>query len=429
MVDEGQSGQAPDLPARRPRARQLRAGAGSIGPRLTGPIPPPDPRRGLSTWRRGRSDPSEFFSVDELDRSRRYQQPLVRLRVARSVLGLAVAAVFVFGGVGQRVVDAVGGGWVVALVAMVLALEVASLVYQPALDWWVDMVHDHRWGVSTQTGRGFATDQLKSVLLTSVLEIVVLVPLYALVRSTTWWWLWGWALTVLFSVGLGFVFPIVIAPIFNRFTPLADDALAARIQEIASAAGVSIGGAWVADESRRSTRDNAYVAGLGATRRVVLYDTILEHPTEVVAQVVAHEIGHWRLHHLRRQIPLAAALALVVFLGLWALSRWTWLFDQAGATGVGDPVALPIVLVGLQVGFAVTGLVSSWVSRAFERQADLEALELLGEPDVMLDMQRRLHVKNLAELEPGRLRYLQLSHPPAAERMAFTRAWAATAVG
>ena len=254
-----------------------------------------------------------------------------------------------------------------------------------------------------------------------------------IIRATDWWWLWGWLVLVVFSVLLGFLFPVVIAPIFNKFTPLDDDDLTGRIQAIATKAEAPISGAFVADESKRSRRDNAYVAGLGATRRVVLFDTLLEHPPEIVEQVVAHEIGHWRLHHLRRQIPLAAALAFLVFLGLRVLSGWDWLFDQAGVTAVGDtpalghPTALPILLVGFQLGFLVTGLVSAWVSRAFERQADLDALDLLRRPQVMFDMQRRLHTKNLADLDPSWIRRVQATHPPAAERMAFTEAWAAAA--
>src|SRR5690606_7763534 len=133
-------------------------------------------------------------------------------------------------------------------------------------------------------------------------------------------------------------------------------------------AGVTIGEILVADESKRSTRDNAYVAGLGSTRRVVLYDTLLEHRGEEVEQVVAHEIGHWRLGHLRKQIPLVAALTFLVFLGLRALADWTWLFEQADVDGIGDPTGLPILLLAVQVGFVVTGLVTAFVSRAFERQ-------------------------------------------------------------
>lgn len=314
----------------------------------------------------------------------------------------------------------------IQLAVMVLALELVALVYNVPLDWWVDLVHDKEWGLSTQTPSGFASDQTKNFLLGLVVNVALLVPLYWLIRSTDLWWLWGWLLVVVFSVVLGFLFPVVIAPIFNKFTPLDDPDLLGRIQRIADRAGVDIEGAYVADESKRSTRDNAYVAGLGATRRVVLYDTILEHPPEVVEQVVAHEVGHWRLHHLRRQIPISAALLLVVFAGLWLLGQWNALFETFGVDGLGDPASLPILLLAVQIGFGVVAVATSWVSRAFERQADVQALELLGDPDAMAEMQRRLHTKNLADLDPSWLKYMQASHPPAAERLALTQAWTST---
>jgi STE24 endopeptidase len=335
---------------------------------------------------------------------------------------------FIFTKAGPRLVDHLGvTGWALQLIVIALALQVLSLVYEIPLDAWLDLSYDRRWGMSTQKAGTFAVDQVKSFVLGAVLNAVLLVPLYAIVRATDLWWIYGWLVVVVFSVGLGFLFPVVIAPIFNKFTPLADEELSGRIATVASTAGVDVSGAYVADESRRSRRDNAYVAGLGRTRRVVLFDTLLEHPVEIVEQVVAHEIGHWRLHHLRRQVPLAAAMAFVVFLGLRAASEWTWLLEHAGvdpARGFGDPASLPVVLLVAQAGFVLTGLVSSWVSRAFERQADLQALELLDQPDQLIDMHRRLHVKNLADLDPGPLRRIQATHPPAAERMAFTDAWA-----
>jgi STE24 endopeptidase len=193
-------------------------------------------------------------------------------------------------------------------------------------------------------------------------------------------------------------------------------------------------GAFVADESRRSTRDNAYVAGLGATRRIVLFDTLLEHPVDTVEQVVAHELGHWRRHHLRKQVAVAAAAIAVAFAALWLVSEWTWLLDAAGldaeragvtdgtGTLLGDPAALPLLTLVTGAGFAVAGLLTAFVSRAFEREADLEAVELLARPDLLADMHRRIHVKNLADLDPTPFRYLVLTHPPAAERIALARA-------
>ncbi len=146
----------------------------------------------------------------------------------------------------------------------------------------------------------------------------------------------------------------------------------------------------------------------------------------MVAQVVAHEVGHWRLGHLRRQIPLVALLSLVLMLGLRLLAEWDGLWSAIDVDGLGDPTSLPVLLLAVQLGFGVMGLGASYVSRAFERQADLQALELLGEPDLMLDMLRRLHVKNLADLDPNVWRRMQASHPPAAERMALVRAWQAS---
>lgn len=350
-----------------------------------------------------------------MDRSRRYQRPLTRLRIIRTALGVALALGFVLGELGERLIDALDvNGWVAQLAVVLLALQLAALVYDVPLDWWVDLVHDKRWDLSTQTPARFVTDQLKSFVLTTVIGLVVLIPLWALIRSTDLWWVWGWLLTIAFSIGLGFVYPIVIAPIFNRFTPIEPGEISQRIDAVAAKAGVNITGTYVVDASLRSRRDNAYVAGLGKTRRVVLFDTLLEHPPDVVEQVVAHEIGHWRLHHLRRQVPLAAALALAVFVALALVGQWA---DLA------DPASLPLVALVAQGGFALTGVVGAYVSRAFERQADREALVVLGRPDRLIDMHRRIHVKNLADLDPSRIQRLTRSHPPAAERMAFARRW------
>lgn len=380
-----------------------------------------------SVWRRVRADPADWFTASELDRARRYQRPLTGLRILRGALGVGLLVVFAGAQLGPGLLGALGwdtSSWVVQLVVLIVALELLALGYDLPLDAWVDLRHDRRWGLSTQTARGLAADEAKSFVLSLVVTPALLVPLYWLVRSTELWWLWGWLLVVGFGVGLGFVFPVVVAPLFNRFEPLRDEELEDRLREVARRAGVEVAGIEVADESRRSTRDNAYVAGLGPTRRVVVFDTLLEHPPEIVEQVVAHELGHWRRHHLRRQIPMVAAVTFVVFLGLRALAGWDGIFAWAGAEGIGDPLGLPVVLLGVQVGFGVVGLVLAAVSRAFEREADLEALEILGAPERMTEMHRALHVKNLADLDPGLPTRLRATHPPAAERLEITRRWA-----
>jgi len=385
-------------------------------------------RRGRpSIWRATRADALDWFPEREVARARAYQRPLRRARALRAALSAAVVVGFLAFGISTGLDDSLDGtSWPLQLLVVLVALELALAVVDVPIDVWVDFGHDRRWDLSTQTPPTFVGDQLKSFVLSTVMGLAVLVPLYALVRTTTWWWLLGWLLVTALGVVFGFLFPVVIAPLFNHFEPLGDVALAERLRQVAELAEVPIAGVLVADESKRSRRDNAYVSGLGATRRVVLYDTILEHPPELVEQVVAHELGHWRRHHLRQQIPLLAVTTLVVFVVLRLLAGWDGLFSWLGIDGLGDPASLPLLVLGAQAGAVLVGLVTSWVARAHEREADLEALDLLGRPDRMAEMLRRLHVKNLADLDPGRLERWRASHPPAAERLALVDRWVAS---
>lgn len=380
--------------------------------------------RGPSVWRPTPADPAELFDPADLERARAYQRPLRRLRAGRLVGGLAVTVAFVVAEVGPRLVDGLGlDGRIAQLLVVFVALELARLAVDVPLDAWVDLRHDRRWGLSTQTGPGLAADEVKSTLLSLVIGGLLLVPVYALVRATSWWWLWAWVLLMVVAVAVGALFPVVIAPLFNRFEPLADGDLLDRVRLVADRAGVEVARVEVADESRRSRRDNAYVAGLGPTRRLVLYDTLLDTPPELVEQAVAHELGHVRRHHLRRQLQVLAPVSFAVLAALGALSRWNGLFEAFGLAGPGDPAGLPLAVLAVEAAGAAVAPVTAWVSRALEREADLEALSLLGRPDLVEAMLRRLHVNNLADLDPGRLARRNAGHPSAAERIAFARSW------
>lgn len=320
--------------------------------------------------------------------------------------------------------DAGARGWVTQLLLVMVVLDACTLLYDPVIDGWLDLVHDRRWGLSTQTGDGFVVDLGKGFVLGLAANAALIIPLYAVMRATSWWWLWGWLVVVAGSAVFGLLLPVVIGPVFNHFTPLPSGALADRVHQVVEASGVPVRSVVVADQSRRSTRENAYVAGLGRTRRLVLYDTLLDRPPEQVAQVVAHELGHWRRHHLAVQLVILALCTLAVFGLLWGAASWQWLLHRAGVSTLGEPASLPVVLVAAGVGFTLTGLVNSAVSRALERRADLDALELLGAPDAHLAMLRSLYVRNLSDLAPGRWRRLFMTHPPVAERMALASEWA-----
>ncbi len=376
-------------------------------------------------WRATPADPDELFGADELDRSRRYRRPLTRLRIGHAVLGVVVAVGIVAAELGPHVVAAFGDAhWVVQLVGVLVALEVVRLVVDLPFTAWTLLGHDRRWGLSTQTTAGLVADEVKGLLVSLVFGLVVLVPTYALARTTAWWWLWAWGVLALAVVVGGLVVPVVVAPLFSRFVELDDPDLLGRVEHVAGLADVAIGRVEVADESRRSRRDNAYVAGFGPTRRVVLFDTLLESPPELVEQVVAHELGHVRRHHVVVQVALVSVLLFVVMAVMGAVAAWTSLFDRFGVSGFADPAGLPLAVLVVEGLALVAGPVLAWTSRVHERTADQEALELLGRPDLVEDMLRRLHLHNLADLAPGRWSRLRATHPPVAERIAFARRWA-----
>jgi STE24 endopeptidase len=381
-------------------------------------------RARLSHWRRVPADAAAWFDADEIARGRAYNRPIERVQRVRTAISAVAAIVFVVAEAGPRLVRSLDvHGWVFQAAVVIVAFVGIEFVIGPWFDAWRELVHDRKWELSTQTVGGFVADEIKGALVALVTTLVLLIPLWAIVRATTLWWLWGWLLFSAFTVALGMLYPVLIAPLFNKFTPLEEGPLRTRIFDVARRCELDVDEVLVADASRRSLAGNAYVAGLGSTRRVVLFDTILEWPSEVVVQVVAHELGHWRHAHLRRKIPIVIAIQFVLFVGVWALLRWNWLLDLGGVTSVRDPAAIPLFASLFPAGFIAANLVTSWLSRADERQADIYALDVLEGPDAFSDVFRRLAERNKADVDPSTWKRLAASHPPIPERLAMARRW------
>ncbi|HSP01941.1 MAG TPA: M48 family metalloprotease, partial [Acidimicrobiales bacterium] len=257
-----------------------------------------------------------------------------------------------------------------------------------------------------------------------VLSALLLVPIFWAIRTFDTWWLVGGLLFLGIALFLNFVYPVLIMPRFNKFTPMEPGPLRTRIEEIAVLADTSIEGVYTMDGSKRSRRGNAFVAGFGPTKRVVVYDTMMEFPLEQIAQVVAHEIGHYRLNHIPKTFPLAGLQMLITLAFVQYVIGSDTVLGWAGVDDLGDPGAAPLFLLGLGLPMAALGLVSSWVSRRNEREADLEALELLGDPTSFVAMWPSFVALNKADLEPGWWDKLNASHPGVAERMQFGLDWA-----
>jgi STE24 endopeptidase len=228
------------------------------------------------------------------------------------------------------------------------------------------------------------------------------------------WWAPGAGLVVGFGAAVTWLGPVVLDPIFNRFTPLPEGTTRADVLDLAGRAGVDVGEVFEVDASRRTTGANAYVNGLGATKRVVLFDTLLRDFTrDEVRLVVAHELGHVR----HRDVPrFLAFLAVAAPAGMLAVARVAGRLQRGGDPA--GPEALPAVaLAALLVGLPVSA-VANQLSRRIEARTDAFALELTGTPEPFIDFERRIVVKNVAEPAPPRWAQLVFgSHPTALERI------------
>jgi len=232
-----------------------------------------------------------------------------------------------------------------------------------------------------------------------------------------WWVVPAGVALALAVLLLSFVAPVLLEPLFNRFRPLEDEELAASLRGLSQRAGVPVREVLVADASRRTTKVNAYVSGMGRTRRVVVFDTLLQAADpNAVGVVVAHELGHRRDGHVAKLTLLGMAGAVVAVTVLWAVL----------GTRVADPRTLPaalLLLLALELAALAPGAA---LSRRLERAADRCSLDLTEQPAAFARAHLELARRNLSDLEPPRLVYLLLfSHPTAPERLALGRAWRA----
>jgi Zn-dependent protease with chaperone function len=361
-------------------------------------------------------DASGAFTEDERERARAYHRPLYLALLAGIVLSAGVLAALAWSRLGSWLYpDITPAAAAAAYAAIVVTLS--TLVRLP-LSAWRGWWRERRWGFSTQSLGDWLGDVAKGLVVNVLLTAIAWTVAVSLARALPGWWALpaGAALAgaVLF---LAFLAPVVLEPIFNRFRPLDDAALAGELRALADRAGVPVRDVLVADASRRTTKVNAYVSGIGRTRRVVVFDTLLEAADPAALRVVvAHELGHRRDRHVAKLTLLAMAGAAAAVAILWAVL----------GTRVGQPQALPkamLLLIALELVLLPAG---AWISRRYEREADLASLELTGEPDAFARAHRDLALRNLSELEPPRLAYLLLfSHPTPPERLAAGDAWRA----
>jgi STE24 endopeptidase len=350
---------------------------------------------------------ADLFEPRVVERGRRYNRPRYAALAANLTLGLAVPGGLAVWRPGLPLAWWAEAGTLAA--AVVLATAAAQL---PA-SFWAGFVHERRWGLSTQGLGGWAADRAKGVAVSAVLTVAAVLAVVGLARAQpSAWPLPAAAGAAALVLVLGFVAPVVLEPLFNRFRPLEEPVLRERLLRLAERAGTPVRDVLVADASRRTRKLNAYVSGLGASRRVVAFDTLLERADEdEVAAVVAHELAHRRERHVAKLTLLAMTGAAAAVTVLWAV-----LGKEAG-----NPRNVPLLLF-VVVALELASLpLAAAVSRRFERAADRGALELTGDAPALERVFRLLAEENVGDVDPPLPMRLIASHPPLPERVATVR--------
>jgi len=383
-------------------------------------------QRQITAVRRHRGQvPAAFADQIELPAHQKAADYTVaRARMDRwdALLDTAVALLLTVGG-GIRMIDQ---AWSAASLAplwhgtlvVVSTIVLASLVSLP-LSVWRTFGIEARFGFNRTTPGLYVADLAKSLLLSLLLGgALVLVVLYLMQQAGPLWWLYAWIVWVGFTVLMTWAWPTLIAPLFNTFTPLADDVLRERTEALLARCGFSSKGIFVMDGSRRSAHGNAYFTGVGRNKRIVFFDTLVERlQAPEVEAVLAHELGHFRLHHVRRRLILSllAGLGGLALLGM--LARWPDFYGAFGVVPSAHAALLLFMFVLPAFTFFLTPLGTRW-SRKHEFEAD-EFASRYADPRRLIDALVKLYRDNATTLTPDRLHSAFYdSHPPALVRIA-----------
>ncbi len=356
------------------------------------------------------------FTGAQISRANAYSDPARVLGWSSLAVSLAVGIVLGFTPLGARLMGRLRGWWWVRVLQGVLALAVIGrLATLPFA-----IVGHHRalaYGLTDEAWGAWTVDLVKGLVLAVVSSGLLIVVLVGCARR----WTRGWpavAGVLLGAVVMGgsFVYPVLVEPAFNHFTPLPDGPLRTQILRLASAEHVHLDDVLVADASRRTTTLNAYVSGYGSTRRVVLYDNVVHDlPRAEILSIVAHELGHAR-HDDVLTGSVLAALGTTLGIGLLALALG---LVRRRPGSLRDPSVVPLVLALVAIGTLLSSPVNNGLSRLIETRADVDALQTTHDPAAFAAMQRQLALHSLSDQPPAWSQLWFGSHPTTLERIAI----------
>ncbi len=299
-------------------------------------------------------------------------------------------------------------------------ISVASGLFSLPFEMYQTFVLENRFGFNTTTLSTFISDRIKGLVLSGILGGLLLAGvLYFFEKTGPYAWLWCWGLAVTFTLTLTYVAPTWILPLFNKFTPLEEGELRQALESYARKADFKLSGIFVMDGSKRSTKGNAFFTGFGSRKRIALFDTLLkEQSPEEIISVLAHEVGHAKLGHIKRRLIVGILKTGVVFYLMSLFMDSPGLFAAFGMEHQSIYAGLIFfVLLYSPVSLGLS-IVANAISRKHEFEADAFSAQTTGTPEAMISALKKLSASNLSNLTPHPLTvWLDYSHPPVLQRI------------
>lgn len=374
--------------------------------------------------------PAEFegyYDGEKYAKSQEYLKVRTNFSIVSSTFFLILQIAFIILG-GFNFVDNIArsfgfGTIVTGLIFAGILLFMVEILKIPFSAYSIFVI-EAKFGFNRMNVKTFISDLLKSWIVGAIIGAAVFsVIIWFFISFGKFAWLYAFAAVVIFELLLTFVYPVVIMPLFNKFTPLEDGELKNSVEEYAKKENFKMKGLFKMDNSKRSSKSNAFFAGFGKFRRIVLFDTLIEkHTVDELTSVLAHEMGHFKLGHVIRQMIFGFITMAFMFFLLSLFINSSWLFEAFRMSN--QSVYAGIIFFGFLYSpiSMVIGIISSRLSRKHEFEADKYAVMTYKKPEAMIDALKKLSVDNLSNLYPHSFKvFLEYSHPPVLERIKAIR--------
>ncbi|GMO67635.1 MAG: M48 family metallopeptidase [Endomicrobiia bacterium] len=364
-----------------------------------------------------------YYDKEKYAKSQKYLKVNTKFSIFSSTFFLAVQIIFIIsGGFNYLNTMAVSFGLGPILTGLIFAgtlffafemLEIPFSIYSV-------FVIEEKFGFNKMNIKTFITDLLKSWVINTIIgSVIFAVILWVFINACKYAWLYAFTIIVIFELFITFIAPVIIMPLFNKYTPLENGELKDSIEKYAKKENFKMKGLFKMDGSKRSTKSNAFFTGIGKFRRIVLFDTLIQkHSVDELTSILAHEMGHFKLGHILKHMISSFISILIMLFILSFFINEIWLYDAFLMNT--QPIHAGIIFFSFlyEPISLIISTISSYFSRKHEYEADAYAVKTYGKPEAMINALKKLSVDNLSNLYPHKFKvFLEYSHPPVLERI------------